>query len=50
MPLDCMYPIRFHHTLVYKTLTPLVVIIILVIYKSLRSDKEAKSRVLNYIL
>ena len=49
VPLDCFYPVSFHHKLVYKTLTPLVTIVLLLLYKWRLKDREQKATVLNWV-
>lgn len=49
VPLDCFYPTSFHHKLIYKTATPLVVIAILYLVRVSTRDPEIAAKALNWL-
>jgi len=47
VPLDCFFPVNFHHTLIYRTSTPLVAIVVLAIVMVLA--RSLRDKMLNWI-
>ena len=48
VPIDCFFPMNFHHTLVYKTLTPLLAVLLLYLAKLVVSSEETKAKAVGW--